>query len=139
MVSLDQRISTLGNETSTGQARWGTGSGVRGGVRASPTPAASAPSAAKPAPTQNAAEKPPVSAAAAVWPPSASAAVRDDATVASTARPSEPPNWRDVLISPEARPASSRRTPVTPAIVTGTNEKPSPVAVTTDGTNTRDQ
>src|SRR3954454_14241819 len=125
--------------TVTGQARWGTGSGCRAGVRASPTAAASAPSAANPAPTQNAAEKPPVSAAAGAWPPSASADVREEAMVASTARPSEPPNWRDVLISPEARPASFRATPATPAIVTGTNEKPIPVAVITDGTKTSDQ
>ena len=58
------------------------------------------------------------------------------AMVASTASPSEPPTWREVLTSPEASPASERATPATAAMVTGTNEKPRPVVVTTPATRT---
>src|SRR3954469_25927559 len=119
--------------------RWAAGSGCGARGRASPTAAATAPAAAKPAPTQNATEKPPVSAAAGAWPLPARAAVCDGGLGAGTGGPSEPPNWRDVLISPDARPASSRRTPATPAIVTDTKEKPIPAAVTMDGAKTSDQ
>ena len=53
------------------------------------------------------------------------------AIVASAASPSEPPTWREVLTRPEASPASERATPATAAMVTGTNESPRPVVVTT--------
>ena len=76
----------------------------------------------------------------AVWKPSVSAtavavaAARDHvvgaalATAASIARPSAPPTCWEVLISPDARPASCGSTPATAAIVIGTNAKPSPNA-----------
>ena len=47
-------------------------------------------------------ERPPAGA----WPPTAR--VRCVAIVASSARPSEPPTWREVLTRPEASPASER-------------------------------
>ena len=59
--------------------------------------------------------------------------VRLLATVARIARPSAPPTCWEVLISPEARPASCGLVPVTAAIVTGTNAKPSPNAASSDG------
>ena len=59
--------------------------------------------------------------------------VREFATVASTARPSAPPTCWEVLISPLASPASRSATPETAAIVTGTNENPSPIAASSDG------
>ena len=55
------------------------------------------------------------------------------AMVARAASPSEPPTWREVLTSPEASPASERATPATGAMVTGTNDSPRPVVVTTPG------
>ena len=39
-------------------------------------------------------------------------------------------------MSPEARPASCGRIPVTAAIVTGTNDSPSPTAANSDGPST---
>ncbi len=62
--------------------------------------------------------------------------VRELATVASTASPSAPPICCDVLIRPLARPASRSSTPATAAIVTGTNENPSPTAARRDGPST---
>jgi hypothetical protein len=62
--------------------------------------------------------------------------VRLLATVARIARPSAPPTCWEVLISPEARPASCGLVPVTAAIVTGTKEKPSPNAASSDGPST---
>ena len=50
------------------------------------------------------------------------------AIVASTARPSAPPICWEVLMSPDASPESSGEMPLTAAIVTGTNAKPSPNA-----------
>ena len=52
--------------------------------------------------------------------------VRLLATVARIASPSAPPTCWEVLISPEARPASCGLVPVTAAIVTGTNDEPEP-------------
>ena len=48
------------------------------------------------------------------------------ATVARIARPSAPPTCWEVLISPEASPASCGSVPVTAAIVTGTNDEAEP-------------
>jgi hypothetical protein len=66
----------------------------------------------------------------------ATPAVRWVATVASSASPTEPPIRCDVLTSPDASPASVRRTPVVAAIVAGTNEKPIPAEVSSDGPST---
>ncbi len=52
--------------------------------------------------------------------------VRAAAIAARIARPSAPPNSREVLTSPEASPASPGSTPATAAIVAGTNERPMP-------------
>ena len=62
-----------------------------------------------------------------------SASVRELAIEARIARPSAPPTCCDVLISPDARPASCGSTPLTAAIVIGTNAKPSPTAASSDG------
>ena len=84
----------------------------------------------------------------AIWKPSVSApgsadcappaacirlSVREFAIEARIARPSAPPTCCDVLISPEARPVSCGSTPLTAAIVIGTNANPSPTAATSDG------
>ena len=53
---------------------------------------------------------------------------RELAIAARIARPSAPPICCDVLIRPEARPASCGSTPATAAIVIGTNAKPRPNA-----------
>jgi hypothetical protein len=63
-------------------------------------------------------------------------AVRAVASVASSARPRPPPTWRDVLTSPEARPASRPSTPAVAAIVTGTKEQPIPAAATIEAPST---
>src|SRR5215207_821210 len=98
------------------------------------TAASNAPRRAKPAPTRNASWKPSVSATAGLRSPEANtSSVREVATVARIASPSAPPTCWEVLMSPEARPASSWFVPVTAAIVTGTNAKPSPTAATSDG------
>ena len=55
------------------------------------------------------------------------------ATVESTATPSAPPTCWDVLMRPEARPASCGFVPATAPIVTGTNEKPRPAPATIIG------
>src|SRR4051795_1136 len=52
------------------------------------------------------------------------------------ASPSAPPICCDVLIRPDASPASLLLTPDTAAIVTGTNENPSPAAATSDAGST---
>ena len=59
-----------------------------------------------------------------------------EATVAMSARPTAPPTWREVLIRPEASPASWSGTPVVAAIVIGTNDNPSPTPTSTTGPNT---
>ena len=113
------------------------GAGLRGAARTrlSTSRLTSAPISAIAPPSANAWWKPSVSASACETSP-ASPAVRWVATAASSARPSEPPIWRDVLTSPEASPASVRRTPAVAAIVTGTNEKPIPAAHSSDGSST---
>ena len=58
------------------------------------------------------------------------------AMVARAASPSEPPTCREVLTNPDASPASERATPATATMVTGTNEQPRPVVVTTPAKRT---
>ena len=58
--------------------------------------------------------------------------MREFAIVARIARPSAPPICCDVLISPLASPASRPDTPLTAAIVMGTNAKPRPTAASSD-------
>ena len=52
--------------------------------------------------------------------------MREVAIVDSAAMPSAPPICCEVLISPDARPASAGCTPARAAIEIGTNEKPIP-------------
>ena len=52
------------------------------------------------------------------------------------ARPSAPPTCCEVLIRPDARPASSGFVPITAAIVTDTNASPRPKPTTSDGNST---
>ena len=96
-----------------------------------------APRTAKPAPTRNASWKPCVSAfgSAAGSPPAdcIRLSVFEFAIEARIARPSAPPTCCDVLISPDARPASCGATPLTAPIVIGTKAKPSPTAAISDG------
>ena len=54
-------------------------------------------------------------------------------TAARVARPSAPPTCCEVLIRPLARPCSWSGIPETAAIVTGTKEKPSPTAASSEG------
>ena len=99
--------------------------------------ASSAPSSAMPAPARKASWKPSVRATAWLRSPAAkTSSVRPLAIVARTASPSAPPTCWLVLMSPEARPASSGRVPVTAAIVEGTNAKPRPTAASSDGNST---
>ena len=99
--------------------------------------ASSAPAIAKPAPTMKARSNPFVSALATSWlPPASNPFVRLLATVARIARPSAPPTCWAVLISPDASPASFVRVPVIAAIVTVTNDSPSPTAASSDGPST---
>ena len=91
-----------------------------------------APSMANPAPTMNASRKPSVSALAIASPSATRLSVRELAIEARMARPSAPPTCCDVLIRPDARPASCAST-LTAAIVIGTKAKPSPTAATSDG------
>ena len=58
------------------------------------------------------------------------------ATVAVTARPRAPPICCEVLISPDASPASAGSGPVTAAMVTGTKDMPRPIAASIDGNRT---
>ena len=98
------------------------------------TAARSAPSSAMPAPTRNASWKPSVSEISGLRSPEAIASlVVAVATAARTARPSAPPICCEVLMRPEASPASSGLIPVTAAIVVGTNASPSPIAASSDG------
>ena len=62
--------------------------------------------------------------------------VRLLAIVARIARPSAPPICWAVLTSPDARPASCGRVPVTAAIVTGTKDRPRPIAASSEGPST---
>src|SRR5258708_39489547 len=101
------------------------------------TAARIAPAMAKPAPTRNARSNPCVRAIEALCTPAWSALwVRLLAIVARIASPSAPPICRVVLFSPEARPASRGSVLVTAAIVTGTNENPSPAPASSDGPST---
>ena len=59
--------------------------------------------------------------------------VRLAATVASAASPIAAPTVRDVLSRPEARPASSRRTPAVPATAIGVTARPMPSPMRTKG------
>ena len=61
-------------------------------------------------------------------PDAIASSVRDVAIVDSAAMPSAPPICCDVLISPEASPASAGWTPASAAIEIGTKEKPMPSA-----------
>src|SRR3954447_23430880 len=91
---------------------------------------------AKPAPTMKASWKPSVSAvgSACLAPPAAAitSSVREFAIVARIASPSAPPTCCDVLLSLLASPASWPETPLTAAIVIGTNAKPSPIAASSE-------
>ena len=78
---------------------------------------------------EKAAWKPSVSAAALRCPPRFVAVV-EVATADSAAMPSAPPICWEVLIRPEARPASEGLTPASAAIEIGTNENPMPTAMT---------
>src|SRR3954451_15926818 len=115
----------------------GASAGARCGGRRSGISSALA-SALTPAnipPSTNARSKPFVRATCAdVWPRRFE--VRLVATVASIARPSEPPICRDVLIRPEARPTSLGRTPAIPATVTDTKVIPIPAPAMMNGTST---
>jgi len=62
--------------------------------------------APSPAATTKARPYPPVRAAAVLWWLESRLWVRSIATVARAARPTDPPTWRDVLRTPEAKPAS---------------------------------
>ncbi len=96
------------------------------------------PRAANPAPIRNAWLKPLVSATLTVWtaPERRSSFVVLLAIDARIARPSAPPICCEVLISPEARPASPGVVPLTAAIVTGTNDRPRPIPARIDGNRT---
>src|SRR4051812_15911971 len=88
------------------------------------------PISASPAPTRKATWKPSTSALGTnarlfPWSPRYES-YRVNVIVDSTATPSAPPTCCEVLIRPEAIPASSWVTPISEAIWTGTNEKPSP-------------
>jgi hypothetical protein len=98
------------------------------------TLASSAPSMAKPAPTRNAVRKPSFSAIRPLVADELS--VTALAIAARIARPSAPPTCWLVLISPDARPASSSLMPATAPIVTDTKAKPSPTAASIDGNRT---
>src|SRR6185503_6777227 len=92
--------------------------------------AATTPASAMPAPTQNAAWKPEVSACGTASPAFVASVVCATATEERTAIPSAPPICCDVLIRPDATPASSAGTPASAAIEMETNENAIPTAVT---------
>ena len=95
-----------------------------------------APTKANPAPTRNAFWKPSVSAVARPTPSDTAELVAPLATATRIARPRAPPTCWAVFTSPDASPAWSGRIPVTAAIVTGTNAKPSPMAARMEGKST---
>ncbi len=86
----------------------------------------------------NARWKPSVRATGIGSPPATRSPVRLLAIEARIARPSAPPICCDVLIRPEARPASWFSTPDTAATVIGTNAKPRPTAASSDGNRMSD-
>ncbi len=83
----------------------------------------------KPTATQKARLNPLVSACAWLSPCLSRCSVRVVKTVESKATPSAPPICCEVLISPDARPASCGATPASAAIDIGTNEKPRPTPI----------
>src|SRR3954454_3824929 len=86
------------------------------------------PTAATIAPARNAPWKPVTSADAFVEPVATASVARVVAIVDSAAIPSAPPICCDVLIKPDAKPASAGWMPASAAIEIGTNEKPRPTA-----------
>ena len=80
------------------------------------------------APATNAPWNPVTSALACDDPPAIAWLVRDVAIVDSAAIPSAPPICCDVLMRPEARPASAASMPASAAIEIGTKENPRPTA-----------
>src|SRR6266508_2204623 len=72
-------------------------------------------------PARNAPWKPVTKAAACVDPPATASSVRDVAIVDSAAIPNAPPICCDVLIRPDASPASAGSIPASAAIEIGTN------------------
>src|SRR4051794_1446458 len=87
------------------------------------------PASATPTPTVKADWKPATSASACRLPDATWSPVTDVATADNAAIPSAPPTCWDVLIRPEASPASEDWTPASAAIEIGTNEKPMPTAM----------
>src|SRR5262249_15789959 len=81
-------------------------------------------------PTVNAPVNPCTSAPCRGEPDATASAVREVAIVESAAIPSAPPICCDVLMSPDARPASLDSTPASAAIEIGTNANPMPTATT---------
>src|SRR5215211_4316963 len=80
-------------------------------------------------PQMKAFSKPSVSATGTGVPEATPASVVDVAMAESAAMPSAPPICCDVLNTHDARPASDACTPASAAIEIGTNEKPSPAAI----------
>jgi hypothetical protein len=80
-----------------------------------------------PAMTQKPSANPLVCALSASWPDAMSVFVWVNATVAAIATPSAPPICCDVLIKPDARPASRSGTPASAAIDIGMNENAIPI------------
>ena len=74
----------------------------------------------------NADEKPSTSACGRAVPLRTASSVCEVAIVESAAMPSAPPICCEVLIRPEASPASAGFTPASAAIEIGTNENPMP-------------
>ncbi len=82
-----------------------------------------------PASTQKPSAKPLVCACAGEWPDARSVPVCVNATDAAIATPSAPPICCDVLISPDASPASSGSTPASAAIDIGMNANAMPTPI----------
>jgi hypothetical protein len=78
------------------------------------------------APTRNADEKPSTRASGSIVAVARESSVRDLAIVESAAMPSAPPICCDVLIRPDASPASDAFTPASAEIEIGTKENPIP-------------
>src|SRR4051795_8625450 len=105
-------------------------------ARLEPARARTAPASAIPAPTRKALWKPSVSATTTGLPAAAGWSGGLFATVARIARPSAPPICCDVLISPDAKPASCGSTPLTAATVLDTKARPRPGAPGSDANKT---
>ena len=93
------------------------------------TSEATTPAAAIPAPTQNAAWKPVVRACGTASPDAVASFVCAIATAERTAIPRAPPICCEVLIRPEASPASLAGTPASAAIEIETNANAMPIAM----------